>query len=190
MLHKFLAWLELRASRTARPGTACSTDRVLRVLAWRRVFPRRSTAGNAGSALVEFAITAPLLVFLALGAADFGDLTNQQAILEAATRAGAEYARANFLTDVNWTQTKNKVTGFTSFSSTVTPTVTTICTCVDNATVTCPGTTACAGGHGTDARVIQYVSVAATQNFTPMLAYAASFAFPGSLSAVAVTRTQ
>jgi len=190
MIDRFLAWLELRASRTPRPGTPCSTDRVLRLFGWRRLLARRSTAGNAGSALVEFAITAPLLVSLALGAADYGDLTNQQTILEAATRAGAEYARANPSGGPSWTAVKSTVTSFTTFASTVTPTVTTICTCVDNAPVTCPGTAACASGHGTDTRVIQYVSVAATQNFTPMLAYAASFAFPGSLSAVAVTRTQ
>ena len=54
---------------------------------------RLRRARNSGAAAVEFAITAPLLVVLALGAADYGALMTNAASLEGATRAVAEYAR-------------------------------------------------------------------------------------------------
>jgi Flp pilus assembly protein TadG len=108
-------------------------DARLRGFLARRSLPRGwRSARNAGSAAVEFAITAPLLVALALGAADYGDLANRQATLEAATRAGAEYARATPGDAPSWTNTKSTVTSFTSFSPAATPTVSVVCTCVDN----------------------------------------------------------
>jgi Flp pilus assembly protein TadG len=201
MLDRIVVWLEPRAARTAPSGTAGPAGRVLRVLGGTSRLHHRSTAGTAGSAAVEFAITAPLLVALALGAADYGDLANRQATLEAATRAGAEYARATPGDAPSWTNTKRTVTSFTSFSPAATPTVSVVCTCVDNSpaagtTPPCPGAAnpnPCAGKTNpatglTDTRFLQYFSVSATQNFTPMLAYA-SFAFPPSpLSATTVTR--
>ena len=48
-----------------------------------------------GAAAVEFAITAPMLVVLVLGIADYGLLMADSAALEGATRAGAEVAKAN-----------------------------------------------------------------------------------------------
>jgi Flp pilus assembly protein TadG len=163
MLDRFLAWLEPRAS--------CH---------------RRSAVASAGSAAVEFAITAPILVALAIGAADYGTLVNQQAILEAATRAGAEYGRAH-PNDPN--TTKTTVTGFTTFSPAAAASVSTVCTCTDNTTVACPGAGPNPCAAKADPRLIEYVSVTATQTFTPMLAYA-SFAFPAQLSAGTMTRTQ
>lgn len=54
---------------------------------------RRLCCADSGAALVEFAITAPLLVLLALGAADYGTITNNGTSLAGATRAVAEFAR-------------------------------------------------------------------------------------------------
>jgi len=53
----------------------------------------RCSPGDRGAAAVEFAITAPLLVILAIGAADYGAIMNNGSSLEGATRAVAEYAR-------------------------------------------------------------------------------------------------
>src|SRR5437868_10314383 len=47
-----------------------------------------------GSVAAEFALTAPTLILLAAGIADFGMLATKSAGLAAATRVGAEYARA------------------------------------------------------------------------------------------------
>ena len=70
--------------------------------------------------LVEFAMLVTLLLMLAVGAIDYGSMANQQAMLEGATRAGAEYARANpsdATSTPAWTNTQNRVTGFAAFST-------------------------------------------------------------------------
>src|ERR1700737_1726217 len=89
--------------------------------------------GGDGAAAVELAITAPVLVVLVLGIADYGLLTERASSLEGAARAGAEGARANP------NVTPAQLTTF--FPSGVTPTVSTVCTCVDNTWpvgATCP----------------------------------------------------
>jgi Flp pilus assembly protein TadG len=56
---------------------------------------RRSRLGRDGSAAVEFAFLALVVVTLAILAADFGILTANNAALSGATRIGAQYARDN-----------------------------------------------------------------------------------------------
>jgi Flp pilus assembly protein TadG len=56
---------------------------------------RGDLLGAAGSATIEFALVASVLLFLALGIADFGVMFNNYQALAAATRIGAEYARDN-----------------------------------------------------------------------------------------------
>ncbi len=152
--------------------------------------------------LVEFAILVTLLLMLAVGAIDYGSMVNQQAMLEGATRAGAEYARAN-PSDANntpaWTNTQNQVTGFAAFSTALNPfscgttgdsCVEMVCTCTDNTTVTCPSAgqpNPCAAKS--DPTLVEYVSVTATQTFNPVVPWG-SFFFPASLSAGTLTRIQ
>ena len=50
----------------------------------------RGFLGCDGTALVEFALAAPILVTVVLGIADFGMMAAQTAALEGATRVGAE----------------------------------------------------------------------------------------------------
>jgi Flp pilus assembly protein TadG len=150
--------------------------------------------------LVEFAILVTLLLMLAVGAIDYGSMANQQAMLEAATRAGAEYARANYANDAPaWTNTQNRVTGFAAFSpalnafscgTTGDSCIETVCTCTDNTTVTCPSAgqpNPCAAKS--DPTLVEYVSVTATQTFNPVVPWASLF-FPASLSAGTLTRIQ
>jgi hypothetical protein len=180
----------------------------------------RLGASKTGAAAVELALTAPLLAVLVLGVADYGILMNDSAALVGATRAGAEYAKTN---PTDTTGIQNQVTGFMSFSpalktfscasgnSCVNP----FCTCVDNSTPnplpTCPAQGAanpCAaanGGNGItnpytnqiDNRVLQYVTVTAAQNFTPLFTVAnfpglspTTFNFPSTLSGTTVARAQ
>ena len=157
----------------------------------------RHRASNAGTAAVEFALTVPLLVVVALGATDYGNMANQQAALEGATHAGAEYARAKCAAPLTTASlsacrpgTQSAVTSFTPVSPPFTPSVTAVCTCADNSPTsdgTCAGT--CSVGTPHDTRVIQYVSVTATQTFAPIVSYV-TFVFPPSLSAGTVTRIQ
>jgi hypothetical protein len=53
---------------------------------------RRIGADVGGAALVEFTLTAPMLVLVAAGLAEFGLMLNQQQILEKSVRDAARYA--------------------------------------------------------------------------------------------------
>ena len=154
---------------------------------------------DRGTLTVEFAFAAPILIVAVLGAADIGSLMNTAASLRGATRAGAEYAKANWnnpsVTNVT-TGIEQKVCGFLGLTlssgtcSPVTPGVTNSCTCDDNTSVSpCPptGTNPCASQ--TPSGVIQYVTVTAQQNFNPILSWA-SFVFPSPVQASTKMRTQ
>jgi Flp pilus assembly protein TadG len=151
-----------------------------------------------GAAAVEFAITAPILVVLVLGIADYGLLMGDSAALEGATRAGAEVGKANP------SVTGAQLTSLNLFPSGITPTVTSVCTCVDNSVVTCPTVTAPANPCATankgnpvtnpytnlpDSRVLQYVNVTAAQTVSPIVSYG-TFTSAKSLSVNTTTRTQ
>ena len=162
---------------------------------------RRRGDWNKGTLTVEFAFAAPILIVAVLGAADIGSLMNTAASLRGATRAGAEYAKANWnnpsVTNPT-TATEQQVCGFLGLTlssgscSPVTPTVTTSCTCDDNSSVTpCPPTSGnpCSASNPLNPGVLLYVTVTATQSFSPILSWA-SFAFPSSLTATTAVRTQ
>jgi Flp pilus assembly protein TadG len=146
---------------------------------------------TAGSAAVEFALIAPILLVLAVGLADYATLAGQTSALTAATRAGAEYARAK-PTDTTG-GANNAVTSFMAFAPAATATSTTFCTCTDGTTVSCPqpGQSApqanpCSAK--TDPRVLQYVSVAAQQS--PSTLAFAGLSLPTTLSVATYLRWQ
>ena len=149
-----------------------------------------------GSIAIEFAIALPVLATLILGIADYGILMNTAATLRGATRAGAEYAMAYWNNPsvsnvvIATQQQVCSALGLTLTSgscSPVTPSVSTSCTCADNTSVTpCPPTSnPCASK--TNPGVLLYVTVTATEAFSPIFA---SFAFPASVTATTVVRTQ
>ena len=148
-------------------------------------FRQRQAGRDSGAVAVELAIVAPLLVVLVLGVADYGILMDSSAALFAGTRSGAEVAKAN------QNATAAQLTALNIFPTGATPKISApFCTCVDNTSVTCPGPGAanpCAAK--TDPRVLKYVTVSATNRFSPLLAWP-SFTFPSSLNANAVPRLQ
>ena len=186
-----LSALGLRALRAGSAAVAAGIGAGLLCLCRAGALQRWRSAGKAGNAAVEFAITAPVLITLVIGGADYSIMANNQEVLEAATRAGAEYGRANYSTDApNWTNTKSYVTGYASFSPAVTAGASTVCTCVDGTTATCASaTTFCNSHQPTDPRVLQYVEVTAVQNFSALMAWSA-FGFPTQLSATTWARFQ
>src|SRR5439155_25253589 len=111
---------------------------------------RRRDGWDKGTLTLEFAFAAPILTVAVLGAADIGVLMNTAASLRGATRAGAEYAKANWnnpsVTNPT-TGTEQRVCGFLGLTlssgtcSPVTPGVTTSCTCADSTSITCPAAT-------------------------------------------------
>jgi len=161
--------------------------------------------GIDGAAAVELAITAPMLFVLVLGIADYGLWVADAASLEGSTRAGAEVGKANP------NVTAAQLTALNLFPSGITPTVTSVCTCVDNTWpngAACPPglfATPCAGktnpfitGNPVDPRVFEYVQVSASQNFTPLFNVVnfpyyhsnITFTFPSPINATTVTRAQ
>jgi Flp pilus assembly protein TadG len=79
---------------------------------WRAPRRRRFLCGIDGSIAVELALTAPILIILAVGIADLGNLFNFSQALEAATRIGAEYALGGPSCQQDWGSAT--VTSFTS----------------------------------------------------------------------------
>jgi Flp pilus assembly protein TadG len=153
----------------------------------------RGFLGSQGAAAVEFAITAPMLVVLVLGIADYGLLMASSASLEGSTRAGAEVAKAKP------NVTPAQLAGLNLFPAGITPTVTSVCTCADNtwgggACPPGPLATPCAGitnpfTASTDPRVFEYVNVAATQSVNPIVSYG-TFTAAQSLNVHTTIRTQ
>ena len=169
-------------------------EKLIVLLHWRRRDRER------GSMAVEFALAAPVLITLVLAVTDFGSFMNTSASLRGATRAGAEYAKANWndpLIAANvTTATEQKVCGFLALTlsgsscSPVTPLVSSACICTDGTSASCPS----AGGANNscpaaDPRDLVSVTVTATQSFSPMFSWA-SFALPTTVTAETTVRTQ
>jgi TadE-like protein len=168
---------------------------------------------NIGSALVEFAITAPLLIVLALGIANYGMLIINTASLAGATRALAEYARNSSACGVGGLANSSCLTGIGDFITNLKSNDTLLstasfsyptgdlsaaggnyCTCVDGTVIDCSAGTCNVSG---DTRIVQYIQISATQDFSPLFAVInfgyfppTNFGFPSSLSAQTTIRIQ
>ena len=151
----------------------------------------RGFLGSDGTALVEFALAAPILVTLVLGIADFGMLAAKNAALEGATRVGAEYARSNSTSTcqniggascISGIKTAMQSTGNFSPALTFPSDPSASCECDDGSSITC-GTT-CAVGK-TPNRVL--ITVTASQTYTPILPWPG---IPTSLTASTELRIQ
>jgi Flp pilus assembly protein TadG len=182
------------------------TASLIRFLLWRH-------DPDAGSAAVEFAIAAPLLLVMALGIADYGMLMNNIASLEGATRAVAEFARNASVCSGGGLSNTDCVTGISdlvaslksndnslssaSFSypqSDLSAAGGNYCTCVDGSAVDCSTGTCNVSG---DTRVVQYIQVSATEAFSPLFALTnfgylprTTFGFPSSLAAQTTVRIE
>ena len=151
----------------------------------------RGFLGSDGTALVEFALAAPILVTLVLGIADFGMLAAKNAALEGATRVGAEYARSNSTSTcqniggascISGIKTAMQSAGNFSPAITFPSDPSASCECDDGSSITC-GTT-CAVGK-TPNRVL--ITVTASQTYTPILPWPG---IPTSLTASTELRIQ
>lgn len=99
---------------------------------------------DSGNSAVEFALVLPVLVFMALGAMDFGMAYSTQTGYESAARAGLEYA---FKNSSDLAGVKARITANIHDSSGLDsgyPAVTEQCECADATPVACSAT--CTGG--------------------------------------------
>lgn len=161
-------------------------------------------ACDAGTAGIEFAIVAPILVVIAFAAVNQGMMVTVDSSLAAAARVGAEYVRTvnpNCASKpVCVSALRNIVRNYTVFPSTPTVSLTNVCTCTDSnspyavdAAHPCPP----AGGAGTspcstvttDPRVFVYqVVTVSIPNYSPIFAF--GYFGPSTLSATSSVRSQ
>jgi len=154
---------------------------------------RNNDARNAGAAFVELAISAPVLVLLAVGIVDYSGLMGTIANMLGSTRAGGQYASAYWLNPtVNAASgTQTQVCTFYGGTCPVTATAVPSCTCVDGTSVTCPAAGAanpCIGQA--DPRVLMYVTVTATQTSYQSLMSYPGFTNPSPPPVQSVARVQ
>src|ERR1700730_15098412 len=119
MLEKILTLCGLTAFPAVLSVVVHAIIRMLYPLGKLRVLCHQRSAGNAGSAAVEFAMTAPVLVLLALGVGDYGALMTNSASLQGATRALAEYARGSAACTSGGLSNSNCVTGLNHLVTTL-----------------------------------------------------------------------
>jgi Flp pilus assembly protein TadG len=165
--------------------------------------------GSEGSVAVELGLTAPILVILAVSLVDLGNFFNFSQALEAATRIGAEYARAGLNCQQSWgsatvesfassgcqVAVQNAITSSMAFVPALNPpTVSLSCDCASTANPATYQPTPCgtscftsppAGGYTGPNRV--FVTVGATQPFSAMISWPK---MPTTLAAVTTIRVQ
>lgn len=118
----------------------------------------RFLADARGNTAVEFALTAPMLVFMTLALWEFGNAVNERTQLETAARAGAQAAMSDPTDTSAIEQAVLDATGLTDADLTVT--TTSACECSDGTSVDC-GTGTCAVGS-----VQTYMTVEVTKPYT------------------------
>jgi Flp pilus assembly protein TadG len=132
------------------------------------------------------------LTVLAFGVVDYGEVMAQATNLSAIVRGAAEYARGQVVQG-NSMPTASQIGTVLNVPAAVFAT-SSFCTCADNSMPsplpTCPtgGANPCAAK--TDPRILQYVVVSGSQNYTPLISGTWSSSFPGSVKARTVIRTQ
>jgi TadE-like protein len=118
-----------------------------------------------GSVAAEFALTAPIIVLLAAGIADFGMLATKYAGLAAAARIGAAYARTH---PDDTTGIQHAVQSAIGFAPALTfpASFPRSCECDDETPIACSESCATVGRPGPN-RV--FIRITANQPFTPLV---------------------
>ncbi len=127
-----------------------------------------------GAAVIEFALLAPVLLLMVVGAIDFGTFIHQKMQLQSAARAGVQFAAqsSTTLSDTAGIANAAQIASELDFTG-VTTTTTQFCSCSDGieSTPDADGncTDTCAGGELPGL----YVRVDLTGQFTPLFPIAA-----------------
>jgi len=124
---------------------------------------------DAGQALIELALTLPLLVLLLIGAAELGRLAYYSVEVSNAARAGVAYGAQNHVTASNLAGMRTAAQNDAGNITLATTTATNSCACSSayTATSACTTTFSCSG----TARIIEYVQVNTTATVSPLFKY-------------------
>jgi Flp pilus assembly protein TadG len=141
---------------------------------------RRRLTG--GSAIVEFALTAPLLLLLTAGVLDFAMLIRTAASVADAARAAAQYGSRSPATSSDTAGIRSAAQNASAGIAGLIVTPVKSCKCSDGSTVSCGGS--CATG-----RMAVYIQVTA-QTTAPTVFRYAGLPFQGAVSASASMRAQ
>jgi hypothetical protein len=136
-----------------------------------------------GSVAAEFALTAPLVILIAAGTADFGMLANRSAALAGAARTGAAYAMLHPL-DTSGIQNsvRNGVSSGPALSFPAS--FPQRCECEDGAPIACAESCATVGRPGPNRA---FIAISASQLFSPLVPWPG---IPANVTATTEVRLQ
>lgn len=135
---------------------------------------------TAGSALVEMALVAPLLLLLLVGLMEAGRAGNFAVEVGNAARAGVQYGAQNHVTAADATGMQNAASADAQGAG-VSAAGSFFCQCEDGSASTCGQTNACSSNHQD-----LYVQVVATGTMASPLNYPI---LPSALRVITITRT-
>lgn len=124
---------------------------------------RRLIRIEHGQALVELALTMPLLALLLLGAAEVGRLAYASIETANAARAGVQYGAQNHITASDYQGMETAALDDGPNVSGLAAAATNFCGCANGAASTC------AAGDCAGSRIIEYVQVNTSATFDPLI---------------------
>ncbi len=142
----------------------------------------RRTTRNGGTAVVEFALAAPLLLLLLAGVLDFSMALRTATAVADAARAGAQYGSRNVASASDAAGIRAAALAAAPGVSGMTATVVKTCQCPNGSAVSCTGT--CTGGP-----VEVYVNVTTRATAVTVFQYA-GVPFSGAVASKAVMRAR
>jgi Flp pilus assembly protein TadG len=126
---------------------------------------RAILAGEGGQSLLEFAVLAPVILLLLVGAIEIGRLAYLSILVNNAAHAGVQYGAQNLATAADNSGMQNAALNDGQNIAGLTASASHYCTCADGSSSSCQATD-CAGSH----RLV-YVQVNTTGQFQSLFAY-------------------
>jgi len=152
----------------------------------RGIFGRaiRRGLGDSGVAAIELALATPVLLLMVTGSFDFGRVLYQEHRLEAAARAGTQYAMQNTTTQTDTDSIAAAVRADANDTANSLTVASSVCTC-PNGTAICSASANCTGSTvaGT------YVKVKVSMAYSTLVRYP-FVSSPISLSGQSLIRVQ
>jgi Flp pilus assembly protein TadG len=146
----------------------------------RLFFARGLTRTDAGSALVEMVVIAPLLLFLLIGLIEVGQIGDYAIRVGNAARAGVQFGAQNEATAGDTQGMQNAANADAQYASITSVAAATFCQCADGTASTCQQGD-CATTHR-----LQWVEVTASGTFASALN---SKFLPANLKSITISRT-